>query len=188
VVARWIRWATRNFILVLSRNERPHTRWLPFANLPEPLANLVILSTDAFCRGEGSAFRFLECGGKANADSSPPKSGAQNDGVCRGFCQVCKSFISEKCSPCMSGIMRLGRLISGTAKDGATRVGRHGGQPELLFRFFYLCGGCSGIGFPLRERSSAAGTRIKCAPCRAPCARCARPGSSGGRAPHGGAL
>ena len=28
------------------------------ADLTEPLANLVILSSDAFYRGEGSAFRF----------------------------------------------------------------------------------------------------------------------------------
>jgi hypothetical protein len=58
----------------------------PLANLTEPLSNLVILSADAFYRGEGSAFRFgiagrhfvlVECGGKTNADSSPQEAGSE---------------------------------------------------------------------------------------------------------------
>ena len=57
----------------------------PLANSAEPLTNLVILSTDAFYRGEGSAFGFADArgkakAGKANADSSP-KERAQNDRV-----------------------------------------------------------------------------------------------------------
>jgi hypothetical protein len=55
---------------------------VPFANLTEPLANLVILSTDAFYRGEGSAFGFADArgkakAGKANADSLPKKRALQ---------------------------------------------------------------------------------------------------------------
>ena len=39
----------------------------PFANLAEPLTNLVILSADAFYRGEGPAFGFAQARGKTNA-------------------------------------------------------------------------------------------------------------------------
>jgi hypothetical protein len=50
----------------------------PLASLTEALANLVILSADAFYRGEGSALCFANArgktkAGKANADSSPKK-------------------------------------------------------------------------------------------------------------------
>jgi hypothetical protein len=61
----------------------------PLANLTGPLANLVILSTDAFYRGEGSASRFwiagrhfvlVECG-ERQMQILRPKKRAQNDGV-----------------------------------------------------------------------------------------------------------
>jgi hypothetical protein len=53
-----------------------------WANLAEPLANLVILSADAFYRGEGSALGFANAqgmagAGKTNADSSPQKAGSE---------------------------------------------------------------------------------------------------------------
>jgi len=47
------------------------------ANSTEPLANLVILSTDAFYRGEGSAFRFGIAGERQMQILRPKKRGSE---------------------------------------------------------------------------------------------------------------
>jgi hypothetical protein len=69
----------------ISKSHHPMTAE-PLANLAEPLSNLVILSTDAFYRGEGSAFRFwiagrhfvlVECGERQMQILRPKKRSSE---------------------------------------------------------------------------------------------------------------